>query len=490
MPYSVGTGPERDHFGGPMSIDAATLAEPTAARTPSGESRPVPAAPRPHPRRLGLFAAIRAINENAITVFDESAYREPVVEYPELGGLLLVNDPEVIEDILVVNKADYIHSNQHRRLLTPALGDGLLTAEGETWQTTRRIAAPLFSPRALAQLFDDMPRCAEAMIERWRDRPDPEEALDLCAEFHRLTYEIISRAAFSGALEEDRTRVHANMALYFDTICRVDLATLLNLPVWVPTPNAIRARPALSVIRSVVDRVVGERIKDRDRAAADLLDRLMRTPDPKTGATLSLQAVGDNVRTFLAAGHNTTGNALTWIFYLLALHPEDEARLLEELTEVLGEGPLTAESLERLVFARAVVNEALRLYPPVPLIGRQPLKPVALCGRRIKPGKAIVISPWVVHRHRSLWEAPEYFVPDRFLPPADGGIRRGTFIPFGLGSRICIGMGFAMQEILAVLAAILPHFRYRLVDAGTVFPEARASLRPAGGLPVLLTPRR
>jgi cytochrome P450 len=472
-----------------MSVDTATVAEPKA-RSSSGEGCPIPAAPRPHPRRLGLFESIRAIKENAITVFDESAYREPFVEYPELGGLLLVSDPAVIEDILVANRADYIHSNQHRRLLSPALGDGLLTAEGETWQTTRRIAAPLFSPRALAQLFDDMPLCAEAMIDRWRRRPDPEEALDLCAEFHRLTYEIISRASFSGALDEDRASVHANMALYFDTVCRVDLATLLNLPAWLPTPNAIRARPALAVLRSVVDRVVGDRMKDRDEAAGDLLDRLMHTPDPKTGATLSVQAVADNVRTFLAAGHNTTGNALTWLFYLLALHPKEEARLLDELTEVLGEGPPTAESLDRLVFARAVVNEALRLYPPVPLIGRQPLKPVSLCGRRIKAGNAIVISPWVVHRHRSLWEDPEYFKPDRFLPPAAGSIRRGVFIPFGLGSRVCIGMGFAMQEILAVLAAVLPHFRHRLVDAGAVFPEARASLRPAGGLPVLVMPRR
>jgi cytochrome P450 len=458
--------------------------------TPSpAATRPRPAAPQPRAARPGLVATIRALRANPITAFPEQAYQAPILEIGRLRRLVLVNDPDEIEHVLVGNAANYRKSLQQQRRLRPALGDGLLTAEGAEWHGARRIAAPLFNPGAVALLAEDMLEAAAVMRDRWLDRFQPERPIDLAAEFQRLTYEIVSRTVFSGALDQDRARVHANMAIYFDTFGRIDLASMFNLPAWVPTRTALRARPALAIFRSIVDRIVAQRVADPEREASDLLDRLMRSPVPPTGKIMTPLAVADNVLTFLAAGHETTGNALAWIFYLLALFPDSEARVTDELLSVLGDRPSSVDGLDKLVFTRAVVNEALRLYPPAPFMGREALGSDDLAGRRIEKGTQVVISPWIVHRHRRLWDEPDDFRPERFMPPHDREIPRGAFIPFGLGPRICIGRGFAIQEILVVLATILPAFRVRLVDPRSVEPQARITLRPAGGMPMIVTER-
>lgn len=456
----------------------------------TGDGRLRPAAPQPRSSRPGFLAAIRALRSNPITAFADQAYEEPILAFGLFRKVVLVNDPHAIEHVLVGNAENYRKSVQQRRRLQPALGDGLLTAEGEAWRGARRIASPLFNPKAIALLFDDMREAAEAMRERWLVRTAPATPLDLSAEFQRLTYEIVSRTVFSGALEADRARVHANMAIYFETFGRIDLASLLNLPMWLPTAAALRARPALAVFRSIVDRVVSQRVDDPNREVSDLLDRLMRAPDPTTGTVMSAAAISDNVLTFMAAGHETTGNALAWILYLLALFPNAEETVVDELGSVIGDCTPTRGGLDRLVFTRAIVNEALRLYPPAPFLGREALWNDSLAGHDIEAGTQVLISPWIVHRHRRLWDDPDAFRPERFLPPQDREIARGAFIPFGLGPRICIGQGFAVQEILTVLATILPAFRFRLAQAEAIFPQARITLRPARGMLMIITPRR
>lgn len=470
------------------ALSVAVHSHPLPSDPPRTASRPRPAAPLPRTARPGLISAIRALRSNPITAFAEEAYQAPILEIGRLRKVVLVNDPDEIEHVLVGNAGNYRKSVQQQRRLKPALGDGLLTAEGVTWQGARRIAAPLFNPAAIALLSDDMRDAAAVMRDRWLDRIAPTRPLDLSAEFQRLTYDIVSRTVFSGALDQDRARVHANMAIYFDSLGRIDLASLFNLPDWVPTLAALRARPALAVFRAIVDRIVAQRT-DPDRAASDLLDRLMRSPLQATGRVMTPAMVADNVLTFLAAGHETTGNALGWILYLLALFPDAEAAVTAEILAVVGERPRGHDAFDKLVFTRAVINEALRLYPPAPFMGREALGADELAGRRIDKGTQILIAPWILHRHRRLWNDADAFRPERFMPPNDRDIARGAFIPFGLGPRICIGRGFALQEILVVLATILPVFRFRLVDPDAVVPQARITLRPAGGLPMFVTPR-
>jgi cytochrome P450 len=448
---------------------------------------PIPAAPVPHPKRLTLLRAVRALRTNPITVFAEAAFEEPTLELDRRGKTLLVSDPSLIEHVLIGNASNYCKSVQQQRRLEPALGNGLLTAEGEDWRSTRRIASPLFSPKAVEGLFEDMQAASAEMCARWSgllDRP-----IDIAAEFQRLTYEIISRTVFSGALDADRVRIHASMALYFETIGRVDLGTIFNLPAWLSFVARHRAKPALGLFRGVVDQVVASRMANGANEPPDLLDRLMRAMDPASGTTLGPDAVADNVLTFLAAGHETTGNALAWTLYLLALFPEWERAVLEEIQTVCADGSVSRDCLGQLVYTTAVVKEAMRLYPPAPFIGRQALGEDALDGKPVREGTQIVIAPWVVHRHRRLWQDPDRFSPDRFLPEHADAIPRGAFIPFGLGPRICIGQGLAMQEIAVVLATILPKFSFALAHPQDVFPLARITLRPARGVTMTIHER-
>ncbi|HVZ51241.1 MAG TPA: cytochrome P450, partial [Pseudolabrys sp.] len=188
-------------------------------------------------------------------------------------------------------------------------------------------------------------------------------------------------------------------------------------------------------------------------------------------------------------GHETTGNALTWIAYLLTLFPEAEAELLAEMESELGGKPAPAGSLERLPFTRAAIEETMRLYPPAPFMGRQAIEADELAGEKVAAGTEILIAPWVLHRHRLLWQEPELFRPERFSPERRGQIARGAYIPFGLGPRICIGMGFAMQEILTVLSVVLPRFRFALAKGAEVVPRSRITLAPRDGMRMVVTPR-
>ncbi|MBB4303985.1 cytochrome P450 [Rhodobium orientis] len=453
-----------------------------------GRSPVRPAAPVPPTRNLRLLSALRALRANPITLFPRQAYVEPVLA---LGrgrrSILLVNDPCTIGHVLVDNAGNYVKSRLQQDVLAPGLGEGLLTAEGARWQATRRITAPLFSPRAVATLLEDMRSCALAMRDRWLARPQPGETVDLAAEFQRLTYEVVSRTLFSGALDADRAGVHAEMAVYFDSIGRLDLSGVLGLPGWWPRPAHHRAAPAIRSLRQQIKAAVSARLGDEEHEREDLLERLSRAADPATGQMLSAGQVVDNVLTFLAAGHETTANALSWIAYLLSLDPAAEAAVVDEIAACAPMGIADARALDRLSFTRAVINEALRLYPPAPFIGREAIEDDRICGREIRPGAQILIAPWVVHRHRAHWSEPDMFRPQRFLD--DCGDRRRPFLPFGLGPRICIGQRFAMQEMLIVLSAILPAFRFEPVDPDRVFPLARVTLSPAGGLPVRLVPR-
>jgi len=450
-----------------------------------------PAAPIPPTRRLKFRELWRVVRENPIATIPQACYEKPTVWLGRWWRpLLVLSEPSAIERVLVDNVANYRKSDQQQRRLQPALGDGLVTAEGETWRSGRRIAAPLFSPKAIAAMFNDMADAAAAMSIRWQAQV-PAGPLDLTAEYQRLTYDIVSRTVFSGALDDERVTMHKEMARYFDTIGRVDLATLLDLPQWIPTLAHLRAAFSIAAFRKVVRRVTAERLAARANGASfgDLLDRLSLARDPQTGQAMPEATVTDNVLTFLAAGHETTANALTWISYLLAMFPEAAAQMIDELQRELAGRPAAAGSLERLSFTRAVVEEALRLYPPGAFLGREAIQPDVLAGETVAANTAILIAPWIVHRHRLLWDDPDLFDPERFLPARRANIARGAFIPFGLGPRICIGMGFAMQEILIVLSIIVQRFRFTLPEGAEIVPRSRITLAPRDNLIMHVTPR-
>jgi cytochrome P450 len=244
------------------------------------------------------------------------------------------------------------------------------------------------------------------------------------------------------------------------------------------------------------EEVVGELIDNRRAALArredvprDLLTLLLEAADPETGQGLSDLEVRANIVTFIGAGHETTANALTWSLYLLSQAPGVRERVEAEVDAVAGDGPLDPEDVGRLLFTRAVIDEAVRLYPPVPFMSRAAIREDRIGSLKIPARSVVAIVPWVLHRHRRLWDGPDAFDPDRFLPERRGAIDRFAYLPFGVGPRVCIGASFSLQEAVIVLAAIVRSARLDLSDGHEVTPLHRITLRPEGGLPMRLTPR-
>jgi cytochrome P450 len=224
-------------------------------------------------------------------------------------------------------------------------------------------------------------------------------------------------------------------------------------------------------------------------APHDLLTLLLEAADPETGRGLSDLEVRANIVTFIGAGHETTANALSWSMYLLSKAPRARERIEREVDDVLGRGPVGTEHLERLVYTRAVLEEAMRLYPPVPFMSRAALAEDRIGTLRIPKGSLVTIAPYVLHRHRRLWDAPDAFDPDRFLPDRRAGIDRFAYLPFGAGPRVCIGQAFALQEAMIVLAHAVRVARWDVDEGHDIRPVHRITLRPEGGLPVRLVPR-
>jgi cytochrome P450 len=446
-----------------------------------------PPAPVPPSGALGPIALYRALRRNAITAWRAEAYEDSyIVGRNRLGGFVLLNDPDLIRYVLIDNAANYPKDNLQLEKLTPAVGRGLLTSEEESWRLQRRTVAPLFQPAGVASYLAAMAISVDEMLARW-DR-EVGATVDIAREMTRLTYDIISRTVFSNEIETPPDVMGEAITTYFEALGRIDLWDVLPLPRWLPRPAFIKAKPAQKIFRDEVLRLFERR---RARIAAgesvpdDLVTRLIKARDPETGAPLSDAVVHDNLVTFIGAGHETTANALTWTLFLLSQFPDADARVAAEATDAPD-----ADALARLADTRMILEEAMRLYPPVPFMSREARSRDQIGEVTVAAGTRIIIAPWVLHRHRKLWPDPDMFVPERFAPENRGRIPRFAYLPFGAGPRICVGMTFAMQEALLALTMIARRFRLTLAEGAEVMPFARMTLRPMHGLPMRVETRR
>ena len=446
-----------------------------------------PPAPVPPPGALGPIALYRALRRNAITAWRAEAYEDSyVVGRNRLGGFVLLNDPDLIRHVLIDNAANYPKDDLQLEKLTPAVGRGLLTSEEESWRLQRRTVAPLFQPAGVASYLAAMAISVNEMLARW-DR-EAGATVDVAREMTALTYDIISRTVFGNEIETSPDVMGAAITTYFEALGRIDLWDVLPLPRWLPRPAFIKARPAQKIFRDEVLRLFERR---RARIAAgesvpdDLVTRLIAARDPETGAPLSDAVVHDNLVTFIGAGHETTANALTWTLFLLSQFPDADARVAAEATDAPD-----AEALAQLTDTRMILEEAMRLYPPVPFMSRQARSRDQIGEVTVGAGTRIIIAPWVLHRHRKLWPDADMFMPERFAPENRGRIPRFAYLPFGAGPRICVGMTFAMQEALLALTMIARRFRLTLAEGAEVMPFARMTLRPLHGLPMRVERRR
>src|SRR4051812_5493136 len=415
-----------------------------------------PPAPEPRTRPLGPLGLYRALRTNAITAWRAEAYDEPyIADRNMLGGYVLLNEPDLIRRVLVENAANYPKDDLQLEKLTPAIGRGLLTAEADSWRLQRRTVAPLFQPSAVERYLAPMAASVDEMLARWEAYAQTGAALDVAREMTTLTYDIISRTVFSHEIETPADVMGAAITTYFEALGRIDLWDVLPLPRWLPRPAMIRAKPAQKIFREEVRRLVARRrarIVVGKPVPSDLVARLMEARDPDTGEALTDTLIHDNLVTFIGAGHETTANALAWTLFLLSEFPDADARVAAEAGRPTMNHVPSADALARFNDTRMIIEEAMRLYPPVPFMSRGVLAHDRLGEVEVTPGTRVIITPWVLHRHRKLWSDPDLFVPERFAPENRANIPRFAYLPFGAGARICVGMTFAMQEMLLTLA--------------------------------------
>jgi cytochrome P450 len=450
-----------------------------------------PPAPAPRAQALGMVGLLRALWHNPLEAWTEAHFERPIVA----GGVaavqsVVINEPAAIRRVLLENSNNYRKDALTLRILSAGLTNGLLTADGEQWRTQRRTLAPMFTRRAVSGFAPAMARAADALVERWRRHADG-AVLDVAAEVTRVTLDVLERTIFSDGLGTDTEEFRCAMSSYFETIGKIDPFDVLGLPDFVPRLTRLRARGTLRFFDAAVDTIIATRRRNlaRDPSAVprDILTLLLEAQDPETGQGMSEAEVRANIITFIAAGHETTSNTLAWSIYLLSQSPDWRARVVAEARREI-DGPVDGLP-ERLVETRAVIEEALRLYPPIVAISRAALGPDDLAGHRVRRGTMVVIAPYVLHRHRRLWDRADVFDPNRFLGRARDGIDRYAYLPFGAGPRICIGSAFALQEATLVLAKIMSNFHLELAGDHAVWPLQRVTLRLRGGLPMMVRRR-
>lgn len=452
-----------------------------------------PPAPEPRTEPMGLLAFLLAVRRNPLTTWMDRHFEEAVIAGDGvLGRMTIVNEPSIIRHVLLDNAANYRKDDLQIRILAPGLGRGLLTADGEDWRLQRRILAPLFTPRVVGGFFPAMVEAADRLVRRWQRRPDG-RVVDASLEMTRITLDVLERTIFTQGVARDPDALARAISRYFEGIGRLDPMDIFGWPGWIPRIGQLRARPAIRYFEELVDELIGARkalIVRGEPAPQDLLSLLLKASDPETGQGLSDEDVRANIVTFIGAGHETTANALSWSLFLLSQDPKSRARIEEEVDSVLGDGPFEARHLEKLVFTRAVIDEALRLYPPAPFLSRAAIRAEDIGSLHIPAGSVVTIAPYVLHRHRRLWDEPDAFNPERFLPENKEKIDRFAYLPFGAGPRVCIGASFALQEATVVLASVVRAVRLDLMEDHIVRPVHRITLRPQGGLPMRLTHRR
>jgi cytochrome P450 len=460
-----------------MNVAAAPLFRPPAARR--------------NKKPLGALGILATLARNPVEIWSDFHFEHPVIVGNTFFGVrAVISDPAGVRRVFLDNASNYRKDAVQLRVLRPGLGSGLLTAEGEAWKAQRRSLAPLFSPRQVASFAPAMHRVARASAEALANRRDgavveAQEAMAVVA------LKVLEQTLFSQGLAREASQFQKAVTRYFETIGRVDPLDVLGAPDFLPRIGRIRGRESLAFFASAVSDIIDARralIASGAPAPEDLLTLLLRAADPETGRGLSEEDVRANIVTFIGAGHETTANALTWTLYLLSQSPYWRAEVEAEIDAAFDPDDET-DPTERLPVTKAVFEEAMRLFPPAANLVREAISEDWVSGHRIPAGAIVSISPYVLHRHKTLWRNPDDFDPSRFLPGAREKIDRYAYIPFGAGPRVCIGQAFAMQEGLIVLAHFLKRVRLDLFPGHPIALQQRITLRPRYGMRMIVRQR-
>jgi cytochrome P450 len=438
----------------------------------------------PGPKGLPVLGLALDVRNDALGTLQRLALEYgDVVSMPVLRmNRVLVNRPDYIQQLLILDHAKLHKSTLTKLVVGPLLGQGLLISEGDFWRRQRRLAQPAFHRSRTNEYSPVMVECALQHIRHWRAG----ETRNIAEEMMKITLEVAVRTLFGTSLAGDSTSIGNAMTFLMRHYLR-RARTPWRVPESWPTPANRRARREVEYMDSLIYRIISDRKKDT-RPRNDLLSLLMSAMN-EDGSQMTERQVRDESMTLFVAGHETTALSLAWTWYLLGENPPAEARLHEELRSTLAGRPAEASDLEKLPYLNAVILESLRLYPPAYMLARMNVEPIHLGGYEIPPGSTLLASQWVMHRDARFFEQPAQFIPERWLDGLEHRLPPGAYFPFGDGPRRCIGQGFAQLETALVIAAIAQKFRFRLTKGFPVVPEPLVTLRPKYGIEMAIESR-
>jgi len=438
-----------------------------------------PPKPASRPDRVSLWRYLRLFRQDILSAQPARLYRAWMAEFrTPFFRSYLCNDPALVRLILQDRPQDFPKSGRIGEGLRPLLGQSVFVTNGATWERQRRIIDPAFEGGRLRDTFSAMWAAAASAVARM-----PLGEVEVEQEASHAAADVIFRTLFSIPIEH---AIAAEVFTEFRNHQRsqpiLNLAAFLPLPRWFPRFHRAETRRTARVIRRLITDLTEARAGEIAAGSApdDLATKIMLTPDPQTGARFETSEMVDQVAIFFLAGHETSASALAWALYLLALFPEAQDRVAAEAATLGLDADFAA--MGRLRFTRDVFREALRLYPPVPMMVRENRCPERFRDRDVSPGAQMVLSPWHLHRHERLWDRPDDFDPDRWQTEACRHSAREAFIPFSTGPRVCPGAGFAMVEGPLLLAQLVRAFRFEPLPGSTPVPVAHLTVRARDGI--------
>ena len=436
----------------------------------------------PHPPRgSGPVPVWRGfVGERARTAvygWSEQAFERWYIQRNVFGHRVhIVMHPDMVQHVLLDNAANYEKPKLVKKLLKPVIGRGLLSSDGELWRSQRRIVAASFAPPAVDALMPVFGIVAEEAAGEWEAA-----SRDMAREATRATMQVISKALFSGDERLTSEEAMAHIAHALEGVSEARMQLLLGLPMIPVSPRGLRGRRGQIYLRRTLSTLVGERMQPG--APDDFVTQMIRSLHDRFPEGEAIELAVDNAATFYLAGHETTANAISWTLFILSEQPKWQERASAEAAAALASG-IDSELPRRLPLLRMIVDEVLRLYPSAPRFDREAVAADRIGEIDVQPGDFVSVWPWLIHRHRKLWNDPDAFDPERFSPTQKDERHRFQYIPFGAGPRTCVGARFAMAEGLTILACWLAKWRFSPMPGRDVQVSGMVTLRPKGGLPV------
>jgi len=445
----------------------------------------LPPKPPSRPEKVSLWRYMKLFRADILSAQPAKLYRAWMADFKTpFFRSFLANDPKLVKLVLKDRPDDFPKSDRIGAGLRPLLGNSVFLTNGETWKRQRRIIDPAFEGGRLRDIYPAMYAAGQAAAERMALRTG---VRDIEPETSHAAADVIFRTLFSIPIEDETaTAVFEKFRDHQRTQPILNLAAFIPGPRWMPRFFSRATKDTAADIRRLIAGLTEGRMSAINAGTApdDLATKIMTTPDPETGETFTTDEMVDQVAIFFLAGHETSASALAWTLYLLAMHPDWQDKLASEADQLTPD----FASVSKLRCGRDVFREALRLYPPVPMMVRETTCPETLRGRAAAKGSQIVLSPWHLHRHERLWDNPDGFDPTRWGTENGKSCQRDAYIPFSAGPRVCTGAGFAMVEGVVLLAMLLRRFRFDLTDR-TPIPVAHLTVRAKDGIWLKVSPR-